>query len=140
MKTTHFLSTAILLAVTVSACGKGKVAQCNEFVDEANKSQSAFVAIEAAVLNPTTMKTRTTQIEGSVTKLKALQLPDAKLAAFRDQYATGLTTFGKAATDLSLLGKDDKNVDKHNKIVDDLNKLSDSETKLIDDINGYCSK
>jgi hypothetical protein len=137
---TNTLASALVLCFILAACGKNKVAQCNEFIDEANKSQSAFVAIEAAVLNPATMKTRTTQIDGSVTKLKALKLSDPKLAGFRDQYATGLTNFGKAATDLATLGKDDKNVDKHNKIVDDLNKLGDAETKLIDDINSYCSK
>ena len=89
------------IALLCAGCGKSKIDQCNAFIDEGNKSQNAFVAIEAAMLNPESFKKRTDLIDASMKTLKAIELPDAKLAGMRDRYVEGLqgfsTSLGKVA-------------------------------------------
>jgi len=128
------------LALAVVACGPSKVDQCNAFIDEGNKAQSAFVALEAALLNPASTQTRIDKINGSVTALRAVKLADAKLVTMREKYATELEGYAKILGQMKPILKDEAKVDEFNKLVEKLNAISTAEDKLIDEINGYCSE
>jgi hypothetical protein len=127
------------LSLAVVGCGPSKVDQCNAFVDEGNKSQSAFVALQAALLNPNTLQTRIDKIDGSAKALRAVKLVDAKLVGMRDKYATGLESYSKILTEMKPILKDEAKADEFNKNIDKLNAISDEESKLIDEVNAYCS-
>lgn len=130
----------VTLALAVVACGPSKVDQCNAFIDEGNKAQSAFVALEAALLNPASTQTRIDKINGSVTALRAVKLADAKLVTMREKYATELEGYAKILGQMKPILKDEAKVDEFNKLVEKLNAISTAEDKLIDEINGYCSE
>lgn len=127
-------------ALGVAGCGPSKVDQCNAFVDEGNKSQAAFVALQAALLNATTLQTRIDKIDGSAKAIRAVKLEDAKLIGMRDRYATGLDSYSKILTQMKPILKDDTKTDELNKNIDKLNEISGAEGKLIDEINAYCSE
>jgi hypothetical protein len=136
MRTTCFLVLSTFGALFLASGCDNKIEQCNAFIDQANAAQSAFVALEAAALNPETLKGRVKQIDESIEKLKGVELKDEKLKGFRDDYVSGLEVYSKGLTKMSSLEKD--NVDDFNKLVDELNAAADKESKLVDDVNGYC--
>ena len=135
---THILFATLALAAV--ACGPSKVDQCNAFIDEGNKAQTAFVALQAALLNPDATQTRIDKIDGSAKALRGVKLADAKLIAMRDKYATGLDGYAKILGQMKPILKDEAKVDEFNKHVEKLNEISTAEDKLIDEINGYCSE
>lgn len=131
---------ALLGAVSVlTGCGKSKVEQCNSFIGEANKSQSAFVAISAAMLNPPSLIPRAEKLEASVKAMEALPLKDAKLDGFRKKYIEYTNTFAKGLRELASYGKDPAKNAAREKTAKELDAVGDKEGKLIEEINGYCS-
>lgn len=129
---------AVSIALLCAGCGKSKIDQCNAFIEEGNKSQNAFVAIEAAMLNPDSFKKRTDQIEASVKTLKAIELPDAKLAEMRNRYVEGLQGFSTSLTKVMEMSKDPAKAADADKLEKELDAIGDKESKLIDEINAYC--
>ena len=127
-----------IIALLCSGCGKSKIDQCNAFIDEGNKSQNAFVAIEAAMLNAESFKKRTDQIDASMKALKAVELPDAKLAGMRDKYVEGLQGFSTTLAKLVAMAKDPSKEADVDKLEKEIETISDKESKLIDEINAYC--
>lgn len=127
-----------IIALLCSGCGKSKIDQCNAFIDEGNKSQNAFVAIEAAMLNAESFKKRTDQIDASIKALKAVELPDTKLAGMRDQYVEGLQGFSTTLAKVVAMAKDPSKEADVDKLEKDIETISDKESKLIDEINAYC--
>lgn len=120
-------------------CGPSKVDQCNALVDAGNKSQSGFVALEAAMLNPDSFQKRIDKIDEDAKGVAGVKLEDPKLVGFRDKYATGLTDYTKILKQMKPILKDEAKTDDVNKLIDQLNAISDKEGKLIDEINTYCS-
>lgn len=134
-------SFVVLVAASLvlsTGCGKSKIDQCNSFVAEANKSQNAFVAISAAMLNPPSLIPRAERLEAAVKAMEALPLKDAKLDGYRKQYVTYTNTFAKGLRDLAALGKDPSKNAERKKIAEELDAVGDKEGKLIEEINGYC--
>jgi hypothetical protein len=120
-------------------CGKSKIAQCNAFIDEANKSQNAFNDIDNAIDKPAVLKQKMAQIEAATTKVQAVQLEDPKLKDLQKRYGEGLRGFTAALTNVSTLAQDPKKLALLEKAAKDLDKLGEQESKLIDEINTYCS-
>jgi len=129
------IATSMLLLASTGC--ENKVAQCNAFIDEANASQAAFVAIEAAALNPESLKKRVEQIDESVKKLEALELKDEKLQGFRSEYVDGLKSFSKGLGTMASLEKTE--VDALNEAAKGLMDEGDKQGKLVDNVNKYCS-
>jgi hypothetical protein len=126
-------------AALTTGCGKSKVDQCNSFVAEANKSQSAFVAISAAMLNPPSLVPRAEKLDASVKAMEALPLKDSKLDGFRKQYIEYTNTFAKGLRQIASFGKDKTKDAERDKVAKELDEVGDKEGKLIDEINAYCS-
>ena len=127
-----------IVALLCAGCGKSKIDQCNAFIDEGNKSQSAFVAIEAAMLNAESFKKRTDQIDGSVKAIKAIELPDEKLSGMRDRYIEGLSSFSTTLSKVMAMAKDPSKATDVEKLEKEIETISEKESKLIDEINNYC--
>ena len=127
--------------VLVTGCDS-KVEQCNAFIDEANDSQNAYVALEAAIQSPASIKQRTDQLDASSKKMKELKLADAKLKDFRDRYVTQTDDFSAGMKKIAALqGKTghDPADGEAAKIGKDLDDLAEKQDKLIADINLYCA-
>lgn len=129
---------ATLIGLALVGCGPSKVDQCNALVDAGNKSQSAFVALQAAMLNEASFQTRIDKIDEHAKAVRGVQVADPKLVDMRDRYAGGLEEYAKIMKNMKPILKDDAKVDTLNKHIDELNAVSDKESKLIDEINGYC--
>jgi ATP-dependent DNA ligase len=127
------------LAALSTGCGKSKVEQCNSFVGEANKSQSAFVALNAAMLNPPSLVPRAEKLEAAVKAMEALPLKDAKLDGYRKQYIGYTNSFAKGLRELASYGKDPSKNAQREKTANEMEAVADKEGKLIDEINAYCS-
>lgn len=126
------------LALVLAAGCDGKVGQCNAFVDEANDSQNAYVALEAAIQSPASIKQKTDQLDASSKKMKDLKLSDAKLKDFRDRYAKQTDDFSAGLKKLaSLQGKE--GTAESARIGKDLDDLAEKQDKLIAEINLYCA-
>jgi hypothetical protein len=131
------LAAAILLVGV--GCGKSKIAQCNAFIDEANKSQNAFNDIDSAIDKPAVLEQKMGQIEAATAKVGAVQLVDPRLLDMQKRYVQGLRGFSTALASISTLAQDPKKLAQLEKAGKDLDKLGEQESKLIDEINTYCS-
>jgi len=127
------------LALVLAAGCESKVDQCNAFIDEANDSQNAYVALEAAIQSPASIKQRTDQLDASSKKLKDLKLGDAKLKDFRDRYVKQTDDFSAGMKKIAgLAGKDAQGIEAA-KIGKELDDLAEKQDKLIAEINLYCT-
>jgi hypothetical protein len=124
-----------LLLVLVAGC-ESKVDQCNAFIDEANDSQNAYVALEGAIQSPASIKQRTDHLDASSKKLTDLKLGDAKLKDFRDRYVKQTDDFSAGLKKLGTLPPEDPSAAKIGKDLDD---LAEKQDKLIAEINLYCT-
>lgn len=131
------------LSLGLGAC-KGKVEQCNAFIDRANQSQSVINGLQLDTDDPKKLDTDATKIETEAKAVTAVQLKDEKLVKFRDDYGSNLTKLGKNVRDLSKLQADAKTgkttvAAEAKRIEEDANKIEKDETKLVNDINQYCT-
>ena len=127
-----------LALVLVAGCDS-KVDQCNAFIDEANDSQNAYVALEAAIQSPASIKQRTDQLDTSSKKMKDLKLADAKLKDFRDRYAKQTDDFSAGMKKIAALQGKDPQDGEAAKIGKELDDLAEKQDKLIGEINLYCT-
>jgi hypothetical protein len=138
MKTRAMCLAALMTAAALLTGCKGKIEQCNAFIDEANASQNAFTALGAAMLNKDVLAGRVKTIKESVDKVKAVELKDEKLKDFQGRWAEGLESMANGLDDMTKLDKT-KDIDK----LQELSKTFESEAekmgKLIDEVNTYCT-
>ncbi len=139
MNRLHATFAALAITALSTGCGPGKIDQCNALVDEGNKAQGSFIALEAALLSQDATQQRIDKIAASAKAVKDVKLADPKLVDFRDRFAKGLDEYAKLLTEMKPLIKVDGKEDEYNKRVDALNKISEDEDKLIDEVNKYCS-
>lgn len=129
------LGGALLVLLFATGC-KGKVDQCNAFVDEANAGQNTYVGLEAAVGNADALAKRADALDASAKKLRAIKLSDDKLVDMRDRYASLTDNYAVGLRKLVAAPKDDPagalGIER------DLDGVADKQQKLIVEINGYC--
>lgn len=126
----------VVVLVALSTACKGKVDQCNAFVDEANAGQNSYVGLEAAVGNPDALAKRADALDASAKKLRAITLSDDKLVDMRDRYASLTDGYSAGLRKLVAVPKDDSAGALA--IEQDLDGVADKQQKLIVEINGYC--
>lgn len=127
---------ALALLLALSAGCKGKVDQCNAFVDEANAGQSSYIGLEAVVGNPDALTKRADALDASAKRLRAITLSDAKLVDLRDRYASATDGYSAGLKKLAAAPKDDPSASLA--VEQDLDVVADKQQKLIQEINGYC--
>ena len=162
-----------LAVLTLTSCGPSTVTQCNAFADVINQAQVFKDEFETEIDTFTQqaqgaeslgdIQTAASQyidavdkvvgsIDGMVTSLNTLELPDTDLSNYRDGYAEiiagsakELTVAGeamqlvadaKSETDLSNVLEEFQG--KANTAFTNLQTLSQDEAQLVNDINTYC--
>ena len=110
-----------MLATFSTGCGKSKMAQCNEVLDQVNASTKAEKAAEITAVK---------------SALDGMQLKDEKLAAFRKEYSTYL---GKVANEYASLEKNGDESPTAHATYAKLATLGEESTKLLQGISPYCS-
>ena len=140
---------AVPAFAALPACSN-KIAECNQFIDEANKGQTAFSKLDKD--KEDALKSTITEVEASNKKLEDMKFTDAKLNELKTNY------IAKHKAVLDIMSKTDESAkavkdatDKGDAAaaqakVDELNKLKDQidgaikdASKSIDDLNAYCS-
>lgn len=146
MKNVSLLVCTAFVALSVVACGKSKVDQCNAFIEQANASQTTIAALNLESEDPAVLEAAAVKIEGDAKKVDAVELKDEKLVGFKTDYVKNLNGLGKTARDLAGIQKDAKDPAKAaaveakaKTVVADAEKMEKDESKLVDDINKYCS-
>ena len=130
-------------ALSLTAC-KGKVEQCNAFIDRANQSQGVINGLQLDTDDPKKLDIDATKIDGEATSVAAVKLEDQKLLKFRDDYAGNLKKLAGNVRELSKLQNDSRAgkasiATEAKKIEEDANKVEKDESKLVNDINSYCT-
>lgn len=135
-----------LFVAVLPACGKGKIEQCNAFIDRANAAQNTINALKLDSDDSKKLEAEAAKIEGEAKAVKGVDLKDEKLVKFRDDYAASLTKLAGNVKELAKLHSDAKSPDKQaaveasaKKLEADADKIEKEESKLVADINSYCS-
>jgi len=129
-------TTAICLAFLASSTGcDGKIAQCNRLIDVINKEQKPLKSKTGN--DPKHLKELATTLASVSKKVRAVQLKDAKLKSFRDEYAKMAEDLASAAkaTATAFESNDPK---KAAAAASKMTKFGPRESKLVDNINNYC--
>ncbi len=131
----------MLTALPLSACGMGKVAECNSFIEAANGAQEAMRKATSKVQasdNPADIESVAQAMEKAGKDITAIELKDDKLKAYQKDYKEMLDKGAKACRDMVGAAKS-KNLGAMKKAQTDLGAIGPQETKIVGDINGYCS-
>ena len=124
---------AATLALTLSACGKGKVDECNEFIGRANLSQAVLKTINITG-DAKQIEADAAKVDNEVEYVKNAAVKDEKLIKFRDDYAANLA---KMASTIRALAKSQSPASMK-QIHDDVDAIEKTESKLITESNAYC--
>jgi len=128
-----FAALATLAAVT--GCDS-KIAQCNRLIDVINKEQAPLK--KETGNEPKALQELASTLDDVSAKVKAVQVEDAKLVEFRDQYAT-------MASDLAVASRETaKAIESKDSAVareaaKKMSSFSPRESELVNSINNYCS-
>lgn len=173
MRLSRSILSAGLAALTLASCGSSTVAQCNEFADVINQAQvfkdefeteiNSFTQQAQGAESLADIQTAATQyisavdkvvgsIDGMVTSLNELELPDEQLSEYRNGYAEiisgsaqelkvageamQLVANAESETDLSNVLEEFQG--KANTAFTNLQTLSQDEATLVNNINTYC--
>jgi hypothetical protein len=140
--------TLFLLAAATLGLGacKGKVEQCNAFVDRANQAQTVINALKLDSEDAAQLEKDALSIETEAKAFGALDLKDEKLVGYRSAYAGTLVSLGKIIHDLATLQRDSKEPSKAEgleaqvkKIDAEADKVTKTESDLVDQLNVYCT-
>jgi hypothetical protein len=131
------------------ACSN-KIAECNQFIDEANKGQTAFSKLDKD--KEDALKSTITEVEASNKKLDEMKFTDAKLNELKANYITkhkavldimsktdDAAKAVKDATDKGDNAAVQSKVDELEKLKDQIDGAIKDASKSIDDLNAYCS-
>ena len=146
MRLTNRFTSLLLLTVSLAACGKGKIEQCNAFIDRASKAQAAITALNLASDDKKELEKGATKIDAEAKAFATVEVKDEKLVGFRTAYAQTLESMSKIMTDLAAAQADAADASKAEAtaakvktLVESAEALEKSESALVDQINGYCS-
>jgi hypothetical protein len=135
-----------LLCLSLTACGKSKVEQCNAFIDRASKAQSAVNGLNLATDDKKELEKGAAAIDVEAKAFGSVEVKDEKLAGFRDAYGKILADLGKILGDLATAqaeaadaAKAEAAAAKVKTLVASAEALEKSESTLVDQINQYCS-
>lgn len=138
-------SLAALALVALGATGcKGKVEQCNAFIERANQAQTSIGAMKFESEESAQLEADAMKIDGEAKAIEGVKLKDDKLLGFQKSYAKNLGDLAKNVRDLAKLhaalkaGKTDVEA-QAKKLESDADKVGKDSDKLIDEINKYCT-
>ncbi len=146
MKSSILVTSLVVLPLTLAACGKSKVEQCNALIDHAGKAQAAVNALNLDSDDPKVLQDGGAKVESAAKDFATVELKDEKLVGFRNSYGEILTGLSKIVSDLGAATAESKDeakaeaaATKTKKLVEDANALEKKESTLVDEINMYCS-
>lgn len=137
------LAALALVGLAATGC-KGRVEQCNAFIQRANEAQKTIEAMKFESEEAAQLEADAAKIDGEAKALEGVKLKDEKLVGFQKAYGKNLGDLAKNVRDLAKLhaalkaGKTDLDA-QTKKLEADADKVSKDSDKLIDDINKYCS-
>jgi hypothetical protein len=164
---------SLVLVLGLASCSASKVAQCNGFAEVINEAQGFKDEFEAEIDSFTQQASGAQSLEdiqtaagqyigavekvvgnidGMVTSLNGLELPDEQLASYRDEYASIIASSGEelqvASEAMQLVADAKSEADlgnvleefqgKANQAFTNLQSLSVDESTLVNNINTYC--
>ena len=146
MKLTSRISSILLLSLSLSACGKSKIEQCNAFIDRAGTAQAAINKLNLASDDRKELETGAATIDAEAKAFATFEVKDEKLVGFRTAYANTLAEMGKIMGNLAAAqaeaaepAKAEATATKVKSLVESAEALEKSESALVDQINQYCS-
>lgn len=131
--TTAFACAALLTAA--SGCDS-KIAQCNRLIDVINKEQAPLKKETGS--DPEALKKLASTLDDVSAKVKAVQIEDAQLVQYRDDYAKMATDLAGASRETAeaLEGSDSA---KAQEAAKKMSSFGPRESELVNNINNYCT-
>jgi hypothetical protein len=129
---------AAVFAVALFGCDR-RVQQCNKLIDAINEEQpklsKAFRSGPTPEPTPEALESFAKRLDELGTKIKRIELKDAKLVAYRDGYAKLADAIAAAARKTAANFEDRKEAAK---AAAELNSFKENEKTLVKQINDYC--
>lgn len=135
------LLTTILVGMGTTGC-KGKVEQCNAFIERANQSQAELERLPLVVDDSAKIQADAAKIEAEARAIGAIPLKDDKLAKLRDEYAGTLVKLARSVREIGRpLGetKPPSLQAQAKQLQADVQKIEQEQIRLVGEINLYCS-
>jgi hypothetical protein len=146
MKTARCIQSVLLLSLSLTACGKSKIQQCNDFIDRATKAQTAVNALNLASDDRKELEKGAAAIDAEAKSFATFEVKDEKLVGFRSAYSGTLAEMSKIVGNLAAAqaeaaepAKAEAAAVKVKSMVASAEALEKSESSLVDQINQYCS-
>jgi hypothetical protein len=146
MKPASRIYSVLLLSLSLTACGKSKIEQCNAFIDRAGKAQAAINALKLDSDDKAELEKGAATIDAEAKSFATFEVKDEKLVGFRAAYSGTLAEMSKIVGNLASAqaeaaepAKAEAAAVKIKTLVESAQALEKSESALVDQINQYCS-
>lgn len=137
------LTLGLFVVLSATAC-KGKVDQCNAFIDRANQAQGVIGHLALDSEDAAKLEGEADRIDAEAKSVGAVVIKDEKLAKLRGDYVTNLGALGRNVRALGKLhaaakGDDTTIATRARGLEADAALVEKESTRLVDEINTYCS-
>ena len=113
-----------------------KIRQCNNLIETINETQERLKKNTGS--DPAALKQLATTLDASAKTVQAVELTDAKLVKFRDEYSKMAKDLGKAAR-AAASALEASDAEKAQEAAKTMSGFGKRESDLVDDVNKYCS-
>jgi hypothetical protein len=131
---------SVLAMMPLSACGMGKIAECNKLIQVANAQQEVIKNATTKLGSsddPADIENLATTMEKAGKDIAAVDLKDQKLKGMQKDYQTMLDGAAKNCRELVTAVKA-KNIAGITKAKTALGNVGTEESKVVGQINAYC--
>lgn len=133
-----------LFALTLAVGCKGKVDQCNAFIDRANQAQTVIARLTLDSDDANLLDGEADKVDAEAKAVGAVELKDAKLAKLRADYVANLGALGRNVRALSKLhaaakADDVTTAGRAKSLEADAMKVEKESTRVVEEINAFCS-
>lgn len=145
------ISTIAAVAFVVVSCSEGKVAQCNELIDVANRAVTQVQSVTqsanpapapgGSAANPANVEAMTriaTAADEARGSMENLSFGDQQLTQFQSRFVTMYTEISTATRAL-VASANTNNSQAAQQAFNDLKKATDKEAPLVEEVNAYCA-
>jgi acyl-coenzyme A synthetase/AMP-(fatty) acid ligase len=125
-------------ALLTSACGAGKIQQCNKLIEKVNAASAAVSKSNGGAGKASDMDAMAKALDQAKTDITTVQLEDAKLKGYQQDYSKMLDKVSTSAKAISAASaKND--APGLQAAMKDIQAATAEETTIVNNINTYCS-
>jgi predicted Zn-dependent peptidase len=125
-------------ALLISACGAGKIQQCNKLIEKVNAASAAVSKSNGGAGKASDMDAMAKALDQAKTDITTVQLEDAKLKGYQQDYSKMLDKVSTSAKAISAASAKNDATGLQ-AAMKDIQAATAEETTIVNNINTYCS-